>query len=234
MLRYSWVLSIPVAIFTLTAGHALAQDARSDLEQEIRANRALEIEYQLAKEPKLYLVFQLSEQRIEMRLHGLVLREIPIQETLILGRLPETRVILNLRTKETQRPPQRSKVNPQEAIETTSTVPSQAPGTTAPGFSNPQYNEPDMLELSDMPSRFNLVFDGALAIMIRPGEVPVEEVGFRGRLTRWGVWWSDVIARWRVRMGRNQVPQLRLTLLDENCRRIFWSFSEGAKALVVP
>jgi hypothetical protein len=228
------VFGILLAAFNIIGGRALAQDVRDDLEPEIRANRTLEIEYQLAKEPKLYLVFRLSEMRIEMRMRGLVLHEIPIKEALILGRLPETRVILNLRTKETERPPQRSKVNPQEAIETTSTVPSQAPGTTAPGFSNPQYNEPNMLELSDMPSRYNLVFDGALAIMVRPGEVPVEEADFRGRLTRWGVWWSDVIARWRVRMGRNQVPQLRLTLSDENCRRIFWSYSEGAKALFIP
>ena len=228
------VPGILLVIFNISAGCALAQDARGNLEQEIRANRDLEIEHQLATEPKLYLVFQLSEKRIEMRLHGLVLHEIPIQETLVLGRLPEIRAILNLRTKETERPPQRSKVNPQEAIETTSTVPSQSPGTTAPGFSNPQYNEPDMLELSDMPSRYNLVFDGALAIMIRPSEVPVEEAGFRGRWTRWGVWWSDAIARWRIRMGRNQVPQLRLTLSDDNCRRIFWSFSEGAKALFIP
>jgi hypothetical protein len=228
------VFGILLAAFNIMGGRALAQDVRDDLEPEIRANRALEIEYQLAKEPKLYLVLRLSEMRIEMRMRGLVLHEIPIKEALILGRLPETRVILNLRTKETERPPQRSQVNPQEAIETTSTVPSQAPGTTAPGFSNPQYNEPNMLELSDMPSRYNLVFDGALAIMVRPGEIPVEEADFRGRLTRWGVWWSDVIARWRVRMGRNQVPQLRLTLSDENCRRIFWSYSEGAKALFIP
>jgi hypothetical protein len=218
---------------TLTAA-VRAQDLRDELDQEIQANRALEIEYQLAKQPKLYLVFRLSEKRIEMRMRGMLLRELAVQEALILGRLPESRVILNLRTKETERPPKRSIVNPQEAIETTSTDPSQTPGTTLPGFSSPQYNEPDMLELSDMPSRYNLVFDGALAIMIRPGEMPVEETGFRGRMTRWGVWWSDAIARLRVRMGRNQVPQLRLTLSDDDCRRIFWSFPEGAKALFVP
>jgi hypothetical protein len=213
---------------------AAAQDTRRELEQEIRDNRLLEQEYQLVKDPKMYLVFRLSENRIELRLRGLLLREIPVREALVLGRLPERQMILNLRTKETERPPQRSQVNPQEAIETTSSVPNAAPGTTQPGFSNPQFNEPKMLELSNMPSRYNLVFDGALSIMIRPAETPVEETGFRGRLTRWGVWWSDAIARFRVRMGRSQVPQLRLSLADEDCRRIFWSFNENAKALFVP
>jgi hypothetical protein len=224
--------------FLISAGGAwapaAAQDVRRDLEQEIRANRVLELEYQLVKDPKMYLVFRLSENRIEFRIRGLLLREVAVREALVLGRLPEEQVILNLRTKETERPPQRSQVNPQEAIETTSSLPSASPGTTQPGFSNPQYNEPDMLELSDMPSRYNLVFDGALSIMIRPAEVPVEETGFRGRLTRWGVWWSDTLARLRVRMGRSQVPQLRLSLADEDCRRIFWSFNENAKALFVP
>jgi hypothetical protein len=165
---------------------------------------------------------------------------VPIQDALVMGNLPKTEILLTLRIKETPRVPQRYKVNPAEWTSSTTTLvrnpgsQESSPPKDNPAFSSPQYNEPAMLELKDMPTRYNLVFDGGLAFMIRPAEVPVEEKGFQGYVKRWGVWWSDVAAELRRRMGRPQVPQLRLTLSEDACRWIFWAVSEETKFLYIP
>jgi len=225
------VLVIP---FHLLGG----QDAGGTLREEIRLNRRLETLNSLVQEKKLYVVFHFPRKVIEFRIRGLLLRTLPIRNMLLLGKLPANYTSLILRIKETDRPPVRDVIDPQKESEPkgTGSTTTTSTTTTVPSvdFTLPDYNSPEFLELKDMPNRYNLFFDTGFAVMFRPEETPSEEKGFfRERWQQLGIWWSDAQARMRRRLGKTQVPPLRLTLSDEDCRLLFWSLPEGGKALFI-
>jgi hypothetical protein len=226
-------LTFPTAPCFLLRG----QDLDSTIKEEARLNRRLEILYALGQEKKTYLVFHFPKKAIECHLRGMRMRSLPMRDMLLLGRLPANYSALILRIKETDRPPQRDVIDPQKALEskeetasttTTSTLP---PGAE---FSLPDYNNPEFLELREMPTRYNLFFDTGFAVMIRPEEAPAEAKGFfTQRWQQFSIWWSDAKARMNRRLGKEQVPQLRLTLSEEDCRVLFWVISEGGKVLFI-
>ncbi len=216
------------------------QDLESSLREEARLNRRLEVLYALGQEKKPYLVFHFPKKAIECHLHGLLLHTLPMRNMLLLGRLPANYSALILRIKETDRPPQRDVIDPQKAAEpkgeagsststtTTTTLPS------AGAFNLPDYNSPEFLELREMPTRYSFFFDTGFAVMIRPEEPPAEVKGFFAKQwQQFSIWWSDAQARMQRRLGKEQVPQLRLTLTEEDCRVLFWVIGEGGKVLFI-
>jgi len=237
--RWSFLLLWPVLIpllFSCRVWSAQEPD-RDALQEEIQANRQLETLYALAQDQKLYVVFHFPHKSIEFHIRGVKVRSIPILNSLVLGRLPAHFSALILRIKETDRPPQREVFDPRKAAEeaststtTTTTIPTDGSGAV---LNIPDYNNPEFFELKDMPNRFNFVFDTGFAIMFRPYETPAEIKTWGDRWRQWGLWWSDTRARLARRWGKEQVPQLRLILSEEDCRALFWATSEGSKALFI-
>ena len=203
------------------------QDTRRELEEQMRLNRRLNYEYDLAHDGKAYLVVNVDDKRIELRIRRVVLKSLIMKNVQILGQRFYTTKLLTLVRRVTSLPPQRPQIIPPET-ELASTQASNEPQKT-----DLEQRTPEMRELRDMPSRYSLVFDNGLTLRVSPANVPVEEEGFHGRVVRLSTWLSDMWSQVKGRPSKGQAPVVYVALSAEDCKSIFWSFPQGSRALFI-
>ncbi|MDO9516221.1 MAG: hypothetical protein Q7J01_09005 [Syntrophales bacterium] len=204
MMRLRFIL----LFIALVAGSASAGD---DKERYIIENRILKEELVLARKPNIYFVFNLREKITYINSRGIHLRELQIKDFHYWGS-PAPGTAYRLRKKSTFIEPSREIIKP---------------GKNEGDF------KIEALELTDMPSRYTLFFDGGLTIFIRP-----ETEGIVSGISNFFYASKRFLTRpvamlWSSLWGK---PYTAIVIvMDKNdARAVYWSISEGSGAIVYP
>ena len=201
-------LQLILLFIALIAGPASAGD---DKERYIRENRLLEEELTLARKPDIYIVFNLKEKMAFIKARGIHLRELQINDFHCWGS-PVSGNVYRLIKKSTFFKPGRAMIKPGESKE-------------KDNF------KIEALELADMPSRYTLVLDGGVRILIRPLTAGI--VSGIGNLfyTSMRFLIRPIAMLWHALRG---TPYTAIDIvLDKNdARAVYWSLSEGSGAII--
>jgi hypothetical protein len=201
----------PSSLFALlliaAAGPARAAE---DAQALWRENRRLAAEAALAATPKPYFVLDLERRRVALKARGMVLFEVPVDESGFWGRRP---------------------VIGSTAIERRDAL---ARPAIRPGEEKTQETlDEQILELADMPAEYRLHLAGDVEVEILPlaeGRWPV--LRQRARIWRWRL--TRPLVTLRQRRERHEVTTVFLVLRPDDARRLYWSFFEGLDGILIP
>lgn len=201
----SGILTIFLLFFSIQA-HA----NENVYENYINQNQVIEKEIKLSRNPVIYFVFDMPENKIYIKSRGINLKEINIQKSGYWGS-PIAVSTLKVKNKSTLIKPERE--------------------TISPGSNNKDSFELDALELTDMPSRYKIVFESGVTVFIRP-----LQDGFFSAIGNAFYESSKFLVR-PVSMILKTLKGAPLTtfdiVLNENdARAIYWSLSENSEVIV--
>ena len=187
--------------------------AGDDKERYIRENRLLEEELALARKPDIYFVFNLKEKMAYIKARGIHLRELQINDFHCWGS-PVSGNGYRLRKKSTFFKPGREMIKPGESKE-------------KDNF------KIEALELADMPSRYTLVFDGGVRILIRPSTEGI--VSGIGNIfyTSMRFFIRPISMLWYALRGK-PYSAIDMVLDKNDAKAVYWSLSEGSGAIIYP
>jgi hypothetical protein len=169
-------------------------------------------EYQLAKTPQIYLIFELVGRKILIKARGVVLRELLIESYSVWG-TPVQPKPLALVSKSAIRKPKRTEVKPAQKEEKD---PSAFPA----------------IQVEDMPARYRLNFDEGIRIYVRPkSEGMLVTV-----LNLFSFLKSNLITRpigflWNELHGEN-FTEIAVYLNEKDARSLYWAFQEGFSCII--
>lgn len=201
-------LPIILLFITLIAGPVSAGDVR---EKYIRDNRLLEEELALARKPDIYFVFNLKGKMAHIKAKGIQLKELPVNNFNCWGS-PVSGNVYRLKKKSTFFKPGREMIKP--------------------GASKDKDNfKIEALELADMPSRYTLVFDGVVEILIRPStEGIVSGIGnIFYAAKRFLI--CPISMLWYALRGKPYTA-IEIVMDQNDARAIYWSLSDGSGAII--
>ena len=199
-----------LALIILTAVPAAAGDDRS---RYLRENRLLEAELALARKSALYFVFNLKEKAVSINARGIRLKELPIRSLRCWGS-PLADRAYRLERKSALFKPGRETIKPGEN-------------------SGKDDFKIEAMELTDMPSRYTLVLDDGVKVRISPSTEGV--VSGVGNLLNAavGFFTRPISMSWYAFRGKHYTAVDR-ALDKDDARAVYWSFSEGAGAILYP
>ncbi len=203
-----------LAALILTVGRSAG--AEPPTEDDLRrANRLLTAELGLAKETRIYFLFDVPGGAVRFRASGLTVAELPIVRWRLWG-LPRDIQPAILADKDSLFEPTRKKIQ----------IPPPDGGTEIKA--DTEFNA---LELDDMPVRYRLLLDDGVEIRV----VPAAE-GLIGRfLEGWRTvgWYlsQPLISNWKFIQGK-PYTELVLALQPRDARLLYWSFTAGSHGLV--
>lgn len=165
-------------------------------------------EYQLAKTPRIYLVFDLHQKKISVKVRGVVLKEMPIDSWSVFGAPVQPRP-LPLLSKDAIGKPKRIEVKPAQKEDEENPSALQA------------------LQVEDMPARYRLNFEEGLRIYVRPKSEGVRLTLFNlvsslksYFVTRpFGLLWNEL-------HGEN-FTEMVLHLDEKDAKSLYWAFQDG-------
>jgi len=189
----------------LTLGVEAAPAA--ELDQLARENNLLKSEHQFAKTPHVYVLFDLVEKKIFIKVRGTVLKELPITSLKIWG-APISVKPMTLLKKDAFIEPGRKEIKPaKEGEETTS--------------------ELQALQVGDMPARYRLSLDGNIWLYVRPRA----EGTLSTLLNTLSSLKSYLIIKplgtlWYVLRG-GSFTEIVVYVSENDARSLYWTFQEG-------
>ena len=189
----------------LTLGVEAAPAA--ELDQLTRENNLLKSEHQFAKAPHVYVLFDLVEKKIFIKVRGTVLKELPITSLKIWG-APISVKPMTLLKKDAFIEPGRKEIKPaKEGEETTS--------------------ELQALQVGDMPARYRLSLDGNIWLYVRPSA----EGTLSTLLNILSSLKSYLIIKplgtlWHVLRG-GSFTEIVVYVSENDARSLYWTFQEG-------
>jgi len=189
----------------LTLGVEAAPAA--ELDQLARENNLLKSEHQFAKTIHVYVLFDLVEKKIFIKVRGTVLKELPITSLKIWG-APISVKPMTLLKKDAFIEPGRKEIKPaKEGEETTS--------------------ELQALQVGDMPARYRLSLDGNIWLYVRPRA----EGTLSTLLNTLSSLKSYVIIKpmgtlWHALRGES-FTEVVIYLSENDARSLYWAFQEG-------
>ena len=189
----------------LTLGVEAAPAA--ELDQLARENNLLKSEHQFAKTPHVYVLFDLVEKKIFIKVRGTVLKELPITSLKIWG-APISVKPMTLLKKDAFIEPGRKEIKPaKEGEETTS--------------------ELQALQVGDMPARYRLSLDGNIWLYVRPRA----EGTLSTLLNILSSLKSYLIIKplgtlWYVLRG-GSFTEIVIYVSENDARSLYWTFQEG-------
>lgn len=213
-MRIFKLISLLLVLLPLAAA-AIPQDKASSIETLEAINRNLKAEYELAKKPKIYVIFDLVEGMVHVKASGASLTELPISRYAQWGQ-PSPAAIHTLASKESFFEPRRVTLDPEGKKEKKK---------------DDKTFELKALELEDMPTNFALIFDDGTRITVRGN--PKTFVARLGQRVANGFWHltRPLIFDWKFLLGK-PYTELLLTLPRNDARRLYWSITEGAPGLI--
>lgn len=202
-------------VFILLSVLLLSAEASSGSEADrlIAENSLLKAELQLAKSSQIYFIFDLGAKKITIKARGILLKELPV-ETYSQWGIPVQPKPLPLLGKTAMVKPERKEIKPK------------AEGSeSAP--------EPEVLQLEDMPVRYQLKFDDGIRISLKPRSTGMISTLFNlvaslksYLITRpLGTLWNGLC--------RQSFTEIVLVLDDNDVRSLYWSFQEGFQCIIV-
>ncbi len=200
-------------ILFLITSIAAPASAGDDKARYLQENRLLEEELQLAQKQNLYIVFNLGEKTASLRAKGIRLRDLPLKKARYWGSAASLRSY-HMEKKSTFIEPGRETIKPGE-------------NKDADTF------DVEALELTDMPSRYDLYFDGGLTVFVRPQTDGV--VSAMGNT----LYAAKVFITRPFSLLWNSVRKKTYTALDivldgNDARTLYWSLTAGSGALIYP
>ena len=189
----------------LTLGAEAAPAA--ELDQLARENNLLKSEHQFAKTPHVYVLFDLVEKKIFIKVRGTVLKELSIDSLGIWG-APISVKPMTLLKKDAFIEPGRKEIKPaKEGEETTS--------------------ELQALQVGDMPARYRLSLDGNIWLYVRPRA----EGTLSTLLNILSSLKSYLIIKplgtlWYVLRG-GSFTEIVVYVSENDARSLYWTFQEG-------
>jgi len=171
-------------------------------------------EYQLAKTPQIYLIFELLEKKILIKARGVVLKELPIESYTLWGALLQPKP-LTLLSKSAIIKPKRTEVKPTQKID------EENPSALL------------ALQVEDMPARYRLNIDGGIRLYVRPKSDGVLLTIFNlfsslksYLFTRpFGILWNGL-------QGGN-FTEIVICLREKDARSLYWAFQEGFSCIIL-
>jgi hypothetical protein len=201
-----------VAALLLLAAAGLAQGRDALIEK----NRLLGAELELAKSPSVYLYINTGARTAELRIRGMSLKKWELAGVRMWGR----RLCI-----ETVKLKKITGWTAQERINLT-------PGKEPEKDDKPRDIGDDVLEITDMPSRYSFIMDGEVKISIQP-----RASGFFGRV---GSAWTGLFRSislplktlWNFIRKKKFTVILIKTETKKDAQEIFWSIPEASKILI--
>ena len=179
----------------------------------------MESELKLAEKSNIYFIFNLEENKVQIKAKGMALKEFPIGGSRLWGGPPPIAPLMLVK-KSALVEPQRKTITPKKQEEEDSEEDAKTPSF-----------EIEALELKDMPSSFRLMLGEGVHISIRP-----KPEGFLAGLLdilRTLVWYATkpMQSLWYAYQG-TPFTAVELELVRDDARRLYWSFPEGSEAIV--
>lgn len=205
---------------------ALPVQADNDLASFEMKQRQLKAEYDLARKPRLYVVFDLAQQQVHFKASGVAVATLAANEMRLWGR-PTVGQSLTIAKAETLNPPEREKIVPADEDEPTRKPPKPAPKV---GDAPPKI-EIKALELDDMPQNYDLVLSDGLRIAVR--SAPADSKGKFRALTEKAYWYlSRPLISGHHYWHKKRYDELFILLPPREARMIYWSFAEDTPCLI--
>lgn len=187
------------------------------------ANRRLRAEYELASQPQIYFMFDLEAGQVQFKASGLAVAELPVHSVRFWGPVATDKV-RKVVSKHSFFTPER------EVLKIPS--PEEETKTEDKTKSDSKKFELAALELSDMPSSFQLRFDDGLLVTVSPAPE-----GILSRMWRalGKVFWylsRPMLTLWST-LHKESYTEILLTMPPRDAQLLYWSLTEGASCLLV-
>jgi hypothetical protein len=198
-----------------------------DLDTLEATNRRLRAEYELASKSQLYFVFDLSAKKVQFKASGLAIAELPVQKVSFWGQVSGDKV-RTVAAKHSFNTPEREvlKIPSPEESAKSETEPK------AEVKADPKKFELAALELSDMPTSFQIRFDDGLLVSVKPAP---EEIFRR-------IWWTlnkgfwylsrPLITVWNF-LHKRPYSEILLTMPPKDAQLLYWSLTDGSSCLLI-
>jgi hypothetical protein len=196
-----------------------------DLEALEATNRQLRAEYELARKSQLYFVFDLPAKKVQFKASGMAIAELPVQRADFWGQVGGDK-IRTVAAKHSYGTPEREvlKIPPPEQ--------SAEAKPQAEAKADPKKFELAALELSDMPTSFQVRFDDGFLVSVKPAPA-----GFFRR-----IWWALSKGFWHLSRPLNSVwnflhkqtyAEILLTIPPKDAQLLYWSLTDGSSCLLI-
>jgi hypothetical protein len=198
-----------------------------DLETLEATNRILRAEYELASRSQLYFVFDLQAKKVQFKASGLAIAELPVEKVTFWGQVAGDKVRTVL-AKHSFNTPEREvlKIPPPEQSAKPET------DSKAEAKADPKKFELAALELSDMPTSFQVRFDDGLLVAVKPAP----EGFFRQLWGAFGKWFwhlsRPLISVWNFLHNRSY-SEILLTMPPKDAQLLYWSLTDGSSCLLI-
>jgi len=201
--------------------------ADNDLTSFETKNRQLKAEYELARKPRLYVVFDLAKKQVHFKSSGVAVATLEADEMRLWGR-PTVGQSLTIAKAETLNPPEREKIDiPSGEAEPQRERPKPVPKAGG----EPQKFEVEALELDDMPQNYDLVLSDGLRIAVRTH--PESTPGKFMALAEKAYWYlSRPLITQRHYLQKKIYNEIFIQLPPREARMIYWSFNEDTPCLI--
>jgi hypothetical protein len=203
-------LPILILLFFLSLGGESAW--ASEGEGLAEKNSLWRSEVQLARTSQIYLIFDLSEKRISIKIRGAVLKEMPIASVSQWGTQfqPKGRPLMS---KSADRKPERQEVKPPQ---------------------KDQENPPEVpaLQVDHMPWSYRLYFDEGIRVEVRPqsdGILPALTNFFFSLKT--SLFTRPLKALWKGLHGES-FTEIVIYLQEKDAKALYWAFQEGFPCII--
>jgi len=217
MRHFSVILTLFCLLFPAVAG-------ADELEALESTNLRLRAEYDLAVKQKLYFVFDLPARQVQFKASGIAVAELPIQNVSIWGQLAGDKV-RSVLTKRSLFTPER------EVLKIPPPAQSTKPETETEPKAEPKKFELQALELADMPTSFQLLFDDGLVVSVKP----VPEEFLRRQAWTLGRWFwhlsRPLISDWNF-IRKKTYTEILLTMPPKDAQLLYWSLADGSSCLL--
>lgn len=212
---------------TLLAPAVVGADELGELES---SNLRLRAEYELAAKQQLYFVFDLPAKKVQFKASGISVAELPVQALTIWGQVGNKDKLRTVAAKHSYFTPKRDMVKIEQPEQ--SAEPEAKPKTEDEPKAEPKKFELEALELSDMPSSFQVRFDDGLLLSVKPAQE-----GFFPQV--WGAiakgfWYLSrpLISVWNF-LHKKTYTEILLTMPSKDAQLIYWSLADGSSCLLI-
>ena len=190
-------------------------------------NRRLRAEYELATKSQLYFVFDLQAKKVQFKASGMAIAELPVQKVTFWGQVAGVKV-RTVAAKHSFNTPEREvlKIPPAEESAKSEAEPK------AEAKADPKKFELAALELSDMPTSFQVRFDDGFLLSVKPAPE-----GFFRR-----IWWAlgkgfwylsrPLISVWNF-LNKQTYAEVLLTMPPKDAQLLYWSLTDGSSCLLI-
>jgi hypothetical protein len=184
----------------------------SEADRLMEENSLLKAEVQLAKSSKIYVIFDLATKKITIKAKGIVLKELPVESYTQWGTPIRPRP-LALLGKTALVKPERKEIKPKTA-------------------DAEDASEPEVLQLEDMPLRYQLKFDDGIQISVKPKSAGMIPTLFNLVASLKSYLITRPMGTLLSGLRRQSFTEIVLVLNENDARSLYWSFQEGFQCII--